>query len=128
MEPALGLEAAINRWHTSVNAGDLQGAAQAVTDPIVVLGPRGAGPITPTDFADWVRRSGIRMTPKSWHPISARLMVVEEDATWPESTSPTRVATLFRVTGDQVSAALRLPDLKWALELAYIHRELAATE
>jgi hypothetical protein len=55
-------------------------------------------------------------------------MVVEQDATWPESTSPTRVATLFRVTGNRVSAALRLPDLVSALELAYIYREMAATE
>ncbi|MEV0284291.1 hypothetical protein AB0H36_09250 [Kribbella sp. NPDC050820] len=32
------------------------------------------------------------------------------------------MATLFRVTGEQVSAALRLPDLKSALELAYTRR------
>lgn len=122
------LEAAVNRWHETVNDGDLEGAASAVTDPIVVLGPKGAGPITATGFADWVRRSGIRLAARSWHPISERLMVVEEDATWPESASPTRVATLFRVTEGKVSAALRLSDLKSALELAYICREMAATE
>jgi hypothetical protein len=55
-------------------------------------------------------------------------MVVEEDATWPGSTEPTRVATVFRASGGQVTAALRLPDLTSALELAYICRELAATE
>jgi hypothetical protein len=55
-------------------------------------------------------------------------MVVEEDATWPENEARTRVATVFRVTSDKVSAALRLPDLKSALELAYICREMAATE
>lgn len=126
MESAL--EAAVNRWPATVNDGDLDAAADAVSDPIVVLGPKGAGPITPTGFADWVERSGIRLVPRSWHPISERLMVVEQDATWPGSTSPTRVATLFRVTGEQVSAALRLPDLKSALELAFICRELAATE
>ena len=126
MEPML--EAAINRWHAAVNDGDRDAAARAVTDPVVVLGPKGAGPITPAAFADWVERSGIRLVPRSWHPVSERLMVVEEDASWPESSAPTRVASLFRVTGDKVSAALRLPDLKQALELAYICRELAATE
>jgi hypothetical protein len=126
MAPAL--EAAVNRWHETVNDADLTGAAETVTDPIVALGPKGAGPITPAGFADWVRRSGIRLDPTSWHPISERLMVVEQDATWPKSTSPARVATLFRVTGDRVSAALRLPDLASALELAYIYREMAATE
>lgn len=122
------LEVAINEWHASVNSGDLGRSAGAVSAPIVVLGPKGAGPITPGEFADWVERSGIRLVPRSWHPVSDRLMVVEEDATWPESSRPTRVATVFRVTGTKVSAALRLPNLKSALDLAYICREMAATE
>jgi hypothetical protein len=122
------LEAAINRWHVAVNDGDRDAAARAVTDPVVVLGPKGAGPITPAAFADWVERSGITLTPRSWHPVSDRLIVVEEDATWPRSTSPTRVATAFRVTGEHVSAALRLADLKSALELASLCRVMAATE
>ncbi|MFI9770169.1 hypothetical protein ACIHJG_25345 [Streptomyces sp. NPDC052415] len=122
------LETAINEWHASVNEGDLHRSARAVGDPIVVLGPKGAGPITPEQFAEWVERSGIKLVPRSWHPVSARLMVVEEDATWPENKTPTRVATVFRVTAGKVTAALRLPDLKSALELAYICREMAATE
>jgi hypothetical protein len=122
------LEQAINEWHAGVNAGDLRRSADAVGDPVVVLGPKGAGPISPDQFADWVERSGIQLVPRSWHPISERLMVVEEDATWPESQSPTRVATVFRVTDDKVTAALRLPDLRSALDLAFICREMAATE
>jgi hypothetical protein len=126
MESAL--EAAINEWHAGVNDGDLERSAKAVGDPIVVLGPKGAGPITPEQFAAWVERSGIKLIPRSWHPVSERLMVVEEDATWPESKAPTRVATVFRVAGQKVTAALRLPDLKSALELACVCREMAATE
>lgn len=122
------LEEAINEWHASVNSGDLRRSAAAVGDPVVVLGPKGAGPISPEQFADWVERSGIRLLPRSWHPISERLMVVEEDATWPESQTPTRVATVFRVIGGKVTAALRLPDLRAALDLACICREMAATE
>ncbi|SDS03642.1 hypothetical protein SAMN04489751_1076 [Brevibacterium sandarakinum] len=122
------LEEAINEWHAGVNAGDLSRSATAVGDPVVVLGPKGAGPISPNQFADWVERSGIHLVPRSWHPISERLMVVEEDATWPDDQKPTRVATVFRVTGTKVTAALRVPDLKSALELAYICREMAATE
>lgn len=122
------LEAAINAWHSSVNSGDVRRSAASVSDPVVVLGPKGAGPITPHEFGDWVRRSGITLVARSWHPVSERLMVVEQDADWPDATEPTRVATVFRVTGDRVSAALRLPDLASALELAYICRELAATE
>jgi hypothetical protein len=122
------LEAAVNEWHLGVNGGDLRRAAEAVGDPVVVLGPKGAGPITAEQFAEWVERSGIKLVPRSWHPVSERLMVVEEDATWPESTAPARVATVFRVAGDKVTACLRLPDLKSALELAYICREMAATE
>ncbi|MBO0867163.1 MAG: hypothetical protein J2P15_01225 [Micromonosporaceae bacterium] len=123
-----GLEAAIDRWHASVNDGNLESSARAVGDPVVVLGPKGAGAITPEQFAEWVDRSGIRLVPLSWHPVSERLMVVEEEASWPESNRPARVATVFRVTGGKVTAALRLPDLKSALELAYICREMAASE
>lgn len=122
------LEAAVSEWHTSVNDGDLQRSAGAVGDPVVVLGPKGAGSITPTQFVEWVERSGIRLTPRSWHPISERLMVVEQDATWPESNGATRVATVFCASGGKVTAALRLPDLESALELAHICRELAASE
>ncbi|MFG3258996.1 hypothetical protein [Streptomyces sp. NPDC048172] len=118
-----------------MNEGDLERSARAVGDPVVVLGPKGAGPITPGQFAEWVERSGIRLVPRSWHPVSARLMVVEEDATWPASPKPTRVATVFRVGAarkagatEKVTAALRLPDLRSALELAYVCREMAATE
>ena len=122
------LESAINAWHEAVNNGDPAQAAAAVSDPIVVLGPKGAGPISPADFADWVERSGIKLVARSWHPVSDRLMVVEQDATWPESAGPTRVATVFRVTGSKISAALRLPNLRSALELAFICREMAASE
>ncbi|WP_280338624.1 nuclear transport factor 2 family protein [Nocardia neocaledoniensis] len=126
MESAL--ESTIAEWHASVNGGDLERAAAAVGDPIVVLGPKGAGPITPQQFAEWVERSGITLTPRSWHPVSERLMVVEQDATWPANTRATRVATVFRVADGKVTAALRLPDLKSALELAYLCREMAASE
>ncbi len=122
------LESAIGEWHASVNGGDPERSARAVGDPIVVLGPKGAGPITPREFAEWVQRSGITLTPRSWHPVSDRLMVVEQDATWPQSPRPTRVATVFRVAGGKVTASLRLPDLKSALELAYLCREMAASE
>lgn len=122
------LEAAVDRWHATVNDGDPSAAADAVTDPVVVLGPKGAGAITSAEFADWVQRTGTKLAPQTWHPVSKRLMVVEEDATWPGSHIPTRVATLFRVTGERVSASLRLPDLDSALDLAYICREMAATE
>lgn len=55
-------------------------------------------------------------------------MVVEEEATWPESKAPTRVATVFRASDGKVTAALRLPDLTSALEPAYVCREMAASE
>lgn len=128
MELESDLEEAINEWHASVNASDLQRSAGVVGDPVVVLGPKGAGQITPAQFAEWVDRSGIKLIPRSWHPVSKRLMVVEQDATWPESMEAIRVATVFRASGGKITAALRLPHLKDALELAYIYREMAATE
>ncbi|WP_252974040.1 hypothetical protein [Janibacter melonis] len=121
-------EEAIVRWHEVVNAADLDAARRVVTDPIVVSGPKGAGPISPDGFADWITRSGIALRPRSYHPISTRVLVVEQDARWPKNTAWTRVATVFRVTDMRVSAALRFADLRTALEFAYLYRELAATE
>ncbi|MFC9963229.1 hypothetical protein ACFVH4_03170 [Nocardia ignorata] len=122
------LRAAIEEWHASVDSGDLARSARAVGDPVVVLGPKGAGSITPAQFAEWVQRSGITLVPRSWHAVSKHLAVVEQDATWPESTEPMRVATVFRATGGKVTAGLRMPDLDAALELAHICREMAASE
>lgn len=128
MDTMAETEEAIVRWHEVVNAADLDAARRAVTDPIVVSGPKGAGPISPDGFADWITRSGIALRPRSYHPISARILVVEQDARWPKNTAWTRVATMFRVTDARVSAALRFADLHSALEFAYLYRELAATD
>jgi hypothetical protein len=67
------IEIAINRRHEAVNNGELSQAAAAVTNPIVVLGPKGAGPISPLDFADWVAKSGIKLESESSNlPIVAK--------------------------------------------------------
>jgi hypothetical protein len=128
MDTTAETEEAIVRWHEVVNAADLDAARRAVTDPIVVSGPKGAGPISPDGFADWIIRSGITLSPRSYHPISARVLVVEQDARWPQNTAWTRVATVFRVTDNRVSAALRFADLRAALDFAYLYSELAATD
>ncbi|TDQ05199.1 nuclear transport factor 2 family protein [Labedaea rhizosphaerae] len=112
------MEDVIAQWHEAVNSGDRQRAIALVTDPIVVLGPKGAGPITPDQFAEWIVRSGIKLVPRDWHPVDEHCVVVEEDATWPDNPEPTRVATVFRLSDGKVAAALRKPDLASALELA----------
>lgn len=117
-------EAAINRWHEAVNAGDLELAAVSVGDPIVVLGPKGSGRITPGQFADWVERSGIRLRARSWHPVGECFMVVEQEASWPQDPGPVPVATAFRVSGGAVAAALRYPDLRQALDAARLCEDM----
>ena len=121
-------EAAIARWHEAVNRKDFDAAKRVVTSSVVISGPKGAGPITSSEFVEWIARSEIELLPMSYHPITERVIVVEQDARWPEDSKPTRVATLFRATGDQVSASLRFPELRLALEFAYLYAELAATE
>lgn len=128
MDTTVDTEEAIARWHAVVNAADLDAARHIVTDPIVVYGPKGAGPISPNGFADWITRSEIALRPRSYHPISTRVLVVEQDARWPKNKTWARAATMFRVTGARVSAALRFCDLHSALEFAYLYRELAATD
>jgi hypothetical protein len=121
------LEEAVNRWHEAVNRRSADEARATVTDPVVVLGPKGAGRIGADDFVDWIDRSGITLTARSWHPVGDRFLVVEQDARWPADDGPTLVATVFRSTCGRVSAALRLPDLRSALDLALICSELDET-
>ena len=118
----------IQRWHERVNAADLDGVRNVITEQLVVSGPRGVGTITAGEFTEWVVRSGIRLEPVSWHAASEHVVVVEQQATWPETEDPMTVATVFRVTGDRVSAALRYPDLEQALAFARAYVQLAATE
>lgn len=125
---ATDTEAAIVRWHDAVNKKESPAALGAVTSPIVINGPKGAGPITGEDFVEWIDRSGITLCPVSYHPVTERVIVVEQDAQWPSDSNPTRLATLFRISGDRVSAALRFPQLREALNFAYLYTELAATE
>lgn len=115
----MSLETVIEAWHDAVNRRDRPAARAAVTDPVDVSGPRGAGPIPADDFAGWVTGSGITLRPVSWHPVDAATMVVEQEATWPGTEDgPVRVATLFRVTGGAVSLAHRFADLDEALRAA----------
>ncbi len=122
------MEEVINGWHQAVNSGDLIRAAAPVGEPLIVLGSKGAGPIFPSEFADGVDWLGIWLMPPSWHLVNERLMVVEEETTWPENQTPVRVARVFRVAGATVTAALRMTDLRLALDLAYICREMAKSE
>ncbi|MFT4037378.1 MAG: hypothetical protein QM692_04300 [Thermomicrobiales bacterium] len=120
-------ESALHQWHDAVNTANLEQARRVVSDPVVVNGPHGSGAISATDFADWITRSGIRLQPVSWHPVAERIVVVEQDATWPEAPEPARVATVFRLTGDHVSAALRFPDRAQALAFASLYAALLET-
>src|SRR5690348_1733582 len=109
---------AIDQWHRAVNDKDLTAARRAAADPIVVSGPRGTGRITGLQFADWIVQSGIEMRALTYHPVSDRVVVVEQDVRWPSSTDWTSLATVFRTNGDRVSAALRFPNLDAALDFA----------
>jgi hypothetical protein len=88
----------------------------------------GTGRITGDQFADWIAQSGIEMRALTYHPVSDRVVVVEQDVRWASSTGWTSLATVFRTSGDRVSAALRFPNLDAALDFAQTYVELVATE
>jgi hypothetical protein len=120
-------EAIILNWHEAVNAKDLARAREAIRDPIVVSGPQGSHAISAGEFTDWMVRSGIRLQPVNWHPVAENIAVVEQDATWPEAADPMRVATVFRMDRERVSAALRFPDVEQALAFATLYAVLVET-
>ena len=59
----------IRRWHRAVNDRDLEVAAAAVTDDVVVGGPQGRASGRQL-FLDWIERAGITLQPVAWHPVS----------------------------------------------------------
>lgn len=120
-------ETVIVNWHDAVNAANLEWARQTVSDPIVVSGPQGSGVISADEFTDWMIRSGIRMQPVNWHPVTSDIAVVEQDVTWPETPDLVRVATMFRIRHQHVSAALRFPDVEQALAFATLYAALVET-
>jgi hypothetical protein len=106
----------ISAWHDAVNRRDLDAARRTVTDPVDVRGPRGAGPISADAFTEWILSSGITLEPVAAHPVDATTVVVEQDATWPQSTAATRVATVFQIRDGAVSRIHRFDSLAEALD------------
>jgi hypothetical protein len=113
----------VRAWHRVVNDRDIAAARAVVADDVVMGGPKGHA--TGVDvFLEWIGHAGIHLTPLSWHPINGETVVVEQDATWPENpetdadADPVRVATLFRLSGNRVTAALRFENLQDALAAA----------
>ncbi len=121
-------EAAIVRWHRAVNGRDHATARATVTDPIVVSGPRGAGPISVEEFLTWIDRSGVLLRPVVLHLLSERVIVVEQVATSSTDRASVGLATLFRITAGRVSAALRFPGVDAALDFAELYVALTATD
>ena len=121
-------ETIILNWHDAINTRDLERARETVSDPLVVTGPKGSAAITADEFTDWVIHSAVRLHPVNWHPVGGEIAVVEQDATWPEAPVPVRVATMFRVSQERVSAALRFPDVEQALAFATLYAVLAETD
>jgi hypothetical protein len=122
------LEDTITAWHAAVNNRDLAAARAAVTDPVNVSGPRGTGRIAAAAFVDWIVNSGIRLRPLSWHPVDGDTMVVEQEASWPDSPDATTVATLFKVREGAVSLAHRFDSLDEALRAGGREQPDAAVE
>ncbi|MBL8128191.1 MAG: nuclear transport factor 2 family protein [Chloroflexia bacterium] len=120
-------ESIILNWHEAVNSANLERLRDTVSDLVVVTGPKGGGAISADAFMEWVTRSGVRLQPVNWRPVTEGIVVVEQDATWPDAPDPVRVATMFRVRGGRVSAALRFPDLEQALTFATLYAALAET-
>ncbi|MGY1740962.1 MULTISPECIES: hypothetical protein [unclassified Blastococcus] len=122
------MRAAVRRWHAAVGSGDPGAAVTAVTDPVVVSGPRGAGRVAAAEFVGWIERSGVRLEPRAEHAVGERVAVVEQHATWPEDPGGADVATCFVTAGDRVCAALRYPSAEEALRVAGALAEVLALD
>ncbi|MFC4496984.1 nuclear transport factor 2 family protein [Streptomyces ovatisporus] len=115
--------APVREWHRAVNERDVSAARAVAAEAIVMAGPKGetAGVAS---FVEWIEHSGIHLRPVSWHPVDDSNVVVVQDATWPRhpqadpEAAPIRMATLFRLQDDRVTAVLRYDGLDAALAAA----------
>jgi len=113
----------VHEWHRAVNERNTQAAMQAVTPDIELGGPKGAQTGV-SAFLSWIERAGIHLKPILYHPVSPDVVVVEQEATWPDNpdagpeNGPVKVVTVFRIDGDRVAKAIRFGDLQTALEAA----------
>ena len=114
----------VEAWIDAINAGDAGAAAAVSHEQIVVVGPRGRGPMPASALGEWMARSGFSARPTRWFCGGPRddlptdpsrdpggsdvgraggLAVVELDARWPGSPDNLLVGALFRVTDGRVA-------------------------
>jgi hypothetical protein len=111
----------VEAWHRAVNARVAEAAVAVATPDVRLGGPRGSAEGSEV-LRRWVEEAGLRLDPVACHAVSDRVVVVEEDATWPHrpgpSGAPVRVATVYAVRDGRVAAVLRHDGLAAALDAA----------
>ncbi|GGO44789.1 hypothetical protein GCM10012287_11150 [Streptomyces daqingensis] len=118
--------APVREWHRAVNERDASAARAVAAEDIVMSGPRGETSGVDS-LAGWVEHAGIHLRAVSWHAVDGSTVIVEQDATWPSAphadpdAAPVRLATLFRLRDDHITAVLRYDGLTQALTAAAGH-------
>jgi hypothetical protein len=110
----------VREWHRAVNAKDMTGARDIVTDDIEMGGPKGSARGAEA-FLAWAASANINLFPVAWHPVSDERVIVEQMASWagdPNAVAvpPVRVATVFRLRGERVESAMRFDTLRDAMD------------
>src|SRR5215211_5199411 len=103
----------IERFHHAVNKCDADAAAKLVTDDVEVGGPRGSARGVAA-LRGWVEHAGIQLTAGRTYR-RGDIVVVAQTARWSGDDTTHAIATVFRLSGDLISAAIRYDDLAAAL-------------
>lgn len=116
----MDIEEIIGLWHTAIDQRDEQTIRQIVDDALEISGPKGSqtssSELTGPDLMlDWLERSGIKLTPVDWHPVSWDVMVVGELALWPTNEVPITIYTRYTVRAGKIVSIHRYDDLHEAL-------------
>jgi ketosteroid isomerase-like protein len=103
----------IQRWHVAVNAADIAGLGDLVTDDVEIGGPRGTANGRDV-LIDWVGRARIQMEPTDWYQRGDTVVVCQR-ATWPTEDGapgiPQKVGTVFVVEDNRISRIARYSGL-----------------
>jgi ketosteroid isomerase-like protein len=103
----------IQRWHEAVNAADIAGLRDLVTDDVEIGGPRGTAHGRDV-LIDWVGRARIQMEPTDWYQRGDTVVVCQR-ATWPDEDGapgiPQKVGTVFVVHAGRINRIARYSGL-----------------
>lgn len=114
-----------HEWEDALNAGDVDKLGQIVSEDVAIIGPRGRA-VGREVLGEWVERARLR-TRTSRAFIRGGTLVAAQEAIWQsqerEVLGEARIASRFKVSGNEITEYERYDDLTAALNASGLGQE-----